>query len=87
MDVGALAAAGVALFVGLLGFSQNRSSNRRADFTVIAARLDRDLATERQQRRLLTSYVMDLRRWGRRIAPPDDPIPEPPSDLDLSPWA
>ncbi|MFI9026285.1 hypothetical protein [Streptomyces sp. NPDC053560] len=87
MDVGALAAAGVALFVGLLSFSQNRASNRRDDFTVIAARLDRELATERLQRRLLSSYVMDLLRWGRRIAPPDDPVPDPPDDLDLSPWA
>lgn len=87
MDVGALAAAGVALFVGLLSFSQNRASNRRDNFTVIAERLDKDVAAERLQRRLLTSYVMDLLRWGRRIAPPDDPVPDPPSELDLSPWA
>ncbi|WP_433856638.1 hypothetical protein [Streptomyces kronopolitis] len=87
MDVGALAAAIVGLFVGLLGFSQNRASNRRDDFTVIAERLDRELTTERLQRRMLTSYVMDLLRWGRRIAPSDDPVPDPPADLDLSPWA
>ncbi|MFD8774457.1 hypothetical protein [Streptomyces sp. NPDC059916] len=87
MDLGALVATGVALLIGLLGYSQNRASNRRDNFTVIAERLDRELATERQQRRMLTSYVMDLLRWGRRIAPSDDPVPDPPADLDLSPWA
>ncbi|WP_432001642.1 hypothetical protein [Streptomyces sioyaensis] len=86
MDIGALATALVALLVGLLTFSQSRATSRRDDFTVIADRLERQLIDERRQRRLLTSYVLDLRRWGRRIAPSDDPIPEPPSELDLTPW-
>ncbi|MEU8438447.1 hypothetical protein AB0F18_37235 [Streptomyces sp. NPDC029216] len=76
----------MALVIGLLTFSQGRTISRRDDFTVIADRLERQLADERRQRRLLTSYVLDLRRWGRRIAPNDDPIPEPPSELDLTPW-
>lgn len=86
MDVGALVTALVALVVGMLTFTQSRATNQRSDFTVLAERLDRQLAAERKQRQLLTSYVLDLRRWGRRIAPADDPIPEPPRDLDLTPW-
>ncbi|MEV6565848.1 hypothetical protein [Streptomyces kronopolitis] len=86
MDIGALATALVALVIGLLSATQSRATGRRDDFTAIADRLERQLMDERRQRRLLTSYVLDLRRWGRRIAPRDDPIPEPPSELDLTPW-
>ncbi|MEU0133411.1 hypothetical protein ABZ172_05120 [Streptomyces sp. NPDC006296] len=88
MDVGALAAAGVALLVGVLTWTQSRATNRRADFLAITDRLDRDVATERVQRKLLTRAYLDLLGWARRVGPdsPAGPAPEPPVDLDLAPW-
>ncbi|MGW2261460.1 hypothetical protein ACWEJP_20910 [Streptomyces sp. NPDC004749] len=88
MEIGGLAAAGVALIVGLLGWTQSRATNRRSDFAAITERLDRDLAAERVQRKLLTSFVLDLLRWARRVEPDTQagPPPDPPADLDLTPW-
>ncbi|MFD5656904.1 hypothetical protein [Streptomyces hirsutus] len=88
MDAGALAAAGVALLVGLLTWSQSRATNRRSDFTAIADQLRRDVQDERTQRKLLTSYVLELWRWAKRVGPdtPAGPAPEPPPELDLTPW-
>jgi hypothetical protein len=88
MDVGALAAAGVALLVGLLSWTQSRATNRRSDFTAITDRLDKDLATERAQRKLLTSFVLDLLKWTRQVEPTTQagPPPAPPVELDLTPW-
>lgn len=87
MDIAGVGAAAVGLVVGLLGWTQSRATNRRSDFTTITERLDRELKVEREQRRLQTFYLVSLLRWGRRVAPVDDPIPEPPQELDLSPWA
>ncbi len=88
MDVGALVAAGVALLVGLLTWGQSRATNRRSDFTAITERLDRELKDERAQRKLLTSYVLDLLRWAHLVGPTTQagPPPEPPQELDLTPW-
>ncbi|MFJ8221395.1 hypothetical protein ACN24L_12300 [Streptomyces microflavus] len=87
-DLGGLAAAGVALLVGLLGWTQARATNRRSDFTAITDRLDKEVATERVQRKLLTRAYLDLLGWARRVGPdtPAGPAPEPPVDLDLTPW-
>lgn len=88
MDVGAAAAAGVAALVGVLTWTQSRASNRRSDFTTITDQLRKDLLEERTQRKLLTSFVLDLMRWTRRVEP--DPLigppPDPPAELDLTPW-
>ncbi|MFC9606090.1 hypothetical protein ACFTTN_21825 [Streptomyces niveus] len=85
MDIAGLGAAAVALVVGLLGWTQSRATNRRSDFTTITERLDRELRIEREQRRLGTFYLVALLKWGRRVAPASDPVPEPPPELDLSP--
>lgn len=88
MDVGGLAAAGVALIVGLLSWTQSRATNRRADFTAITDRLDKEVQEEKIQRRLQGSYLMELLRWARAVGPstPAGPPPDPPVDLDLTPW-
>ncbi|MFE9415706.1 hypothetical protein ACFYMX_08640 [Streptomyces griseofuscus] len=43
---------------------------------------------ERTQRKLLTRAHLDLHRWARLVGPntPAGPVPEPPADLDLTPW-
>lgn len=88
MDVGALVGGGVALAVGLLSWNQSRATNRRDNFRTITDRLDKELEEERTQRKLLTSYVLDLWKWARKVGPdtPAGPAPEPPSELDLTPW-
>ncbi|MFE9851142.1 MULTISPECIES: hypothetical protein [Streptomyces] len=88
MDFGGLAATGVALIVGLLGWTQSRATNRRADFTAITERLDKEVQEEKIQRRLQGSYLMELLRWARSVGPstPAGPPPDPPIDLDLTPW-
>ncbi|MER5882728.1 hypothetical protein ABT160_02750 [Streptomyces sp. NPDC001941] len=88
MDMGALVASGVAGLVGVLTWQQSRASNRRSDFTAITERLDRELKEEKVQRRLTNSYVLELLRWARRVEPTTQagPVPDPPADLDLSPW-
>ncbi|MET9098285.1 hypothetical protein [Streptomyces antibioticus] len=88
MDIGALVGGGVALLVGVLSWTQSRATNRRSDFTAITERLDRELKDERTQRKLLTSFVLDLLRWAQRVEPDSQagPPPSPPTDLDLSPW-
>lgn len=88
MDLGALVAAGVAGVVGLLGWTQSRATNRRADFATITERLDKELQEERVQRRLQGHYLLELLRWARGVGPstPAGPPPEPPAELDLQPW-
>ncbi|WP_420034714.1 hypothetical protein ACN2WE_21540 [Streptomyces sp. cg28] len=88
MDVGALVGGAVALVVGLLSWTQSRATNRRSDFTAITDRLDKEVGEERKQRKLLTRAYLDLHQWARRVGPdtPAGPAPEPPVDLDLSPW-
>lgn len=88
VDFGALATVGGGLVTGLVAWTNSRRTNRRQDFRTIVARLDQELGTERQQRKLLTSYVVDLMRWARRVEPDTQagPVPDPPADLDLSPW-
>ncbi|WP_432170907.1 hypothetical protein [Streptomyces sp. 1222.5] len=88
MDIGAVVGGGAALVVGVLSWTQSRSTNRRADFTTIVAELRTDLDAEREQRKLLTTYVIDIWRWARRVGPdtPAGPAPEPPAELDLAPW-
>jgi hypothetical protein len=88
MDVGALVGGGVALIVGVLTWGQSRATNRRADFTAITERLDKEVKEERTQRKLLTRAYLDLHQWARRVGPdtPAGPAPEPPADLDLTPW-
>lgn len=68
--------------------AQSRDANRRSDFTAITERLDKELATERVQRKLTTSFVLDLLRWAQRVGPgtPAGPPPDPPVELDLTPW-
>lgn len=87
-EMGGLVPAGVALLVGLLGWTQARATNRRSDFTAITDRLDREVREERTQRKLLTRAYLDLWGWARRVGPdsPAGPAPEPPVDLDLTPW-
>ncbi|KIF69251.1 hypothetical protein HY68_12690 [Streptomyces sp. AcH 505] len=88
MDLGALAATGVAALVGLTTWTQSRAANRRSDFTTITDQLRQDLAAERVQRKLTTSFVLDLLKWAHQVGPgtPAGPPPEPPVDLDLTPW-
>jgi hypothetical protein len=88
VDIGAVATAGSTVLVGVLTWGQSRKSNRRSDFRAITDRLDRELRAERTQRRLLTSYVVDMIHWARRVEPTTaaGPVPEPPDELDLSPW-
>ncbi|MGW8387559.1 hypothetical protein ACWGMW_03135 [Streptomyces albidoflavus] len=88
MDLAAIAPAGVALLVGVLSWTQARATNRRSDFTTITDQLRQDLREERTQRKLLTSYVLEFWRWGARVGPdtPAGPPPDPPPDLDLTPW-
>jgi hypothetical protein len=88
VDIGAVATAGSAALVGVLTWGQSRKANRRSDFTTITDRLDRELTAERAQRRILTGYVVEMIHWARRVEPTTaaGPVPEPPADLDLSPW-
>ncbi|MFD6532866.1 hypothetical protein [Streptomyces sp. NPDC060184] len=85
-DVAGLAATRVALIVGLLGWTRSRATNRRADFTAITTRLDKEVSEERVQRKLLPRAYLDLWGWARRVGPdtPAGPAPEPP--VDLTPW-
>ncbi|MET9734274.1 hypothetical protein ABZZ79_27645 [Streptomyces sp. NPDC006458] len=88
MDVGALVGGAVALVVGLLSWGQSRATNRREGFRAITDRLDKELAEERKQRKLLTRAYLDMLQWARRVGPktPAGPAPEPPAELDLTPW-
>ncbi|MFD8805549.1 hypothetical protein [Streptomyces sp. NPDC059597] len=88
MDIGAIVGGGVALVVGVLGWTQSRATNRRSDFQTITERLDREVKEERTQRKLLTRAYLDLWGWARRVGPdtPAGPAPDPPVDLDLTPW-
>ncbi|MGW6008688.1 hypothetical protein [Streptomyces sp. NPDC055210] len=88
MDVGALVGSAVGLVVGLLGWTQSRSANRRADFKEITDRLDKEVTEERTQRKLLTRAYLDIWGWAKRVGPdtPAGPAPEPPAELDLTPW-
>jgi hypothetical protein len=88
MDVGAMVGGAVALVVGLLSWGQSRATNRRSDFSTIAAELRTDLDAERKQRKLLTSYVIEIWRWAKLVGPdtPAGPAPAPPEQLDLTPW-
>lgn len=64
-----------------------KESARVPTFEAITLRLDAELKAERTQRRLLTSYVLDLLRWARMVPPSAaPPPPEPPEELDLTPW-
>lgn len=54
-----------------------RQERPRDDFTTITTRLDAEVKQERQQRRLLTSYVMDLLAWARRVEPDTQSGPPP----------
>lgn len=64
-----------------------RESAKVPTFETIMTRLDAELRAERTQRKLLTSYVLDLLRWTRTVPPEAaSPPPEPPEELDLTPW-
>lgn len=81
--------------VALLGTAyaarQSRAAQRESvqvpTFEAITKRLDEELRSERTQRKLLTSYVLDLLRWARMVPPSAaPPPPDPPDELDLTPW-
>lgn len=84
LDLATLGTAAATVLGGAAAWRQSR----RSSFTTITNRLDRELREERRQRKLLTSYVLELTRWSRRVDPggPAGPPPTPPDDLDLSPW-
>jgi hypothetical protein len=84
IDLASLGTGAAAILGGAAAWRQSR----RSSFTTITNRLDRELRYERQQRKVLTSYVVDLTRWARRVDPggPAGPPPDPPVDLDLTPW-
>lgn len=95
MDLGTVAATGVAALVAVTTWSQSKVANRRSDFTTITDRLREDLTEERArgleertQRKLLTSFVLDLLKWAHKVEPSPEvgPPPDPPADLDLTPW-
>ncbi|KIF67637.1 hypothetical protein HY68_01725 [Streptomyces sp. AcH 505] len=88
MDLAAITATGVAALVGLTTWTQSRAANRRSDFTTITDQLRKDLADERAQRKLTTSFVLDLLKWARKVETTTaaGPVPDPPPDLDLTPW-
>ncbi|WP_316773427.1 hypothetical protein [Streptomyces sasae] len=64
------------------------SWTRPANWPAITSRLDKELKEERTQRKPLTRAYLDLHRWARRVGPdtPAGPAPEPPAELDLTPW-
>lgn len=82
-----LATLGTAVATVLGGAAAWRQS-KRSQFATITNRLDRELKDERRQRRLLTTYVVDLHRWARQVDPggPAGPPPDPPDDLELLSW-
>jgi hypothetical protein len=84
LDLAAIGTAAATVLGGAAAWKQSR----RSSFTTITNRLDRELKYEREQRKLITSYVVELTRWARRVDPggPAGPPPAPPADLDLSPW-
>jgi hypothetical protein len=88
VDLGALAATGVAGLVAVTTWTQSRAANRRSDFTTITDQLRKDLVEERAQRKLTTSFVLDLLKWARKVEPTSQagPVPDPPPELDLTPW-
>jgi hypothetical protein len=88
MDWELIATAGVGALGGMAAWSQTRRAARRDDFAAITTRLDQELKDERTQRKLLTSFVLDLLRWAHRVEPTSQAgqPPDPPPDLDLSPW-
>ncbi|MEW2300292.1 hypothetical protein AB0958_09955 [Streptomyces sp. NPDC006655] len=88
MDWGAVAGGAASIVVGALAWTQSRSTNRRSDFLAITDRLDKELKVERTQRKLLTRAYLDIWGWAKRVGPdtPAGPAPEPPAELDLTPW-
>ncbi|MGW3110568.1 hypothetical protein [Streptomyces sp. NPDC001091] len=99
MDVAAVATVAVPAAIGVMTWVQSLRADRRNDFTVITDQLRQDLKTEkderrsevseeRTQRKLLTRAYLDLRQWAKRVGPdtPAGPPPDPPPELDLSPW-
>lgn len=83
VDFGAVGTAVAAVMGGAAAWRQSR----RSSFTTITRRLDGELRRERQQRRLMTAYLIELLRWARRVDPgAAGPVPEPPDDLELLPW-
>lgn len=83
--IAAIALAGT-VYTARQSRAAQRESQRVPTFEAITSRLDAELRTERAQRRMLTSYVLDLLRWARSLPPDAPPPPDPPADLDLSPW-
>ncbi|MGW4876527.1 hypothetical protein ACWEPI_08225 [Streptomyces sp. NPDC004262] len=88
MDWGAVVGGASSVVVGGLAWTQSRARNRRSDFLAITRRLDKEILEERTQRKLLTRAYLDLHRWAQRVGPdtPAGPAPEPPAELDLTPW-
>ncbi|MER6435409.1 hypothetical protein ABT275_03470 [Streptomyces sp. NPDC001185] len=99
MSIDAIATVSVPLGIAAMTWVQGQRAEKRSDFTVLAAQLRKDLATEktdrrkevgeeRTQRKLLTRAYLDLWQWAKRVGPdtPAGPAPEPPTELDLSPW-
>lgn len=83
--IAAIALAGT-VYTARQSRAAQRESQRVPTFEAITTRLDEELRTERTQRRMLSSYVLDLLRWARSLPPETPPPPDPPDELDLSPW-
>jgi len=75
VDLATLATAAGTVVAGVAAWRQSR----RASFTSITNRLDRELRAEREQRKLLTGYVVDLMKWARTMDPAGlgGPPPQP----------
>lgn len=88
MDIAALSAAGAAVLAALLTHRQGKGVRRADDVRMIVDHMREELSNEKIQRQLLTSYVMDLRSWARRVGPDTvaGPPPEPNVRLETAPW-
>lgn len=83
LDLGTLGVAAGTLAAGYAAWRQSRAS----DFTAITTRLDGEVKALRTQQHLTVGYTVSLMEWARKVPPgPAGDPPDPPAELDLSPW-